>query len=154
MFQIQALPMSQFKDLFSLPDQDLAKHKTIRKTATTKPGSPCRVSLKDANIGETVILVNYFHQIHPTPYQSSHAIYVRENAVQAQCKPNEIPDVLTTRLISIRSFNAEHNMFGASVVEGNTLNLAITEAFENDDVAYLHLHNAKPGCFAASVIRA
>jgi len=154
MFQIKALPMSPFKDLFDLSDQDLAKHKATRQVVTTKPGFPCRVSLKDAEIGETVILINYFHQMHPTPYQSSHAIFVREKAVQAQCKPNELPNVLTSRLISIRAFSADHNMIGANVVEGDALKLAIIDAFEDHKVEYLHLHNAKPGCFAASVIRA
>ena len=45
-------------------------------------------------------------------------------------------------------------MIHADVLQGDGLADAITKAFENELVAYAHLHNAKPGCFAASVTRA
>ena len=44
-------------------------------------------------------------------------------------------------------------MVHADVVPGEAVAEAITAAFARDEIAYGHLHNAKPGCFAASVHR-
>ena len=47
-FQIGALGHEQFAPLFRLQNDELADHFAVRRTATTKPGFPCRVSLADA----------------------------------------------------------------------------------------------------------
>jgi Protein of unknown function (DUF1203) len=45
-------------------------------------------------------------------------------------------------------------MRGAKVVEGRLLEEAIRQVFSDGDIAYLHLHNAGPGCFNCLVQRA
>jgi hypothetical protein len=42
----------------------------------------------------------------------------------------------------------------ADVAEGAELEKPIAAMLENPEVGYLHLHYAKPGCYAASVNRA
>lgn len=153
-FQIHSLPAEDFADLFALSDEELSKINACRQTVQSKPGTPCRVSMTDAEIGETVILLNYQHQVANSPYNANHAIFVREGAAQAQLAIGEIPEVLRSRLISLRLFDSNHMMIDADVFQGEDLADAIKNAFENEQVAYAHLHNAKPGCFAASVTRA
>jgi hypothetical protein len=119
----------------------------------TCPGTPCRVSLADAQVGETVILLNYEHQTANSPYRASHTIFVRKRAEMAHPEPNEVPKVIRSRLMSLRLFDHAHMKIDADVVEGDQLAAALTNAFENSQVAYAHLHNANPGCFAASVTR-
>jgi hypothetical protein len=153
-FQIQALAAAPFEPLYGLPDDELALRGARRMRVDANPGFPCRVSLADAEIGECVILLNYEHQPNPTPYRSSHAIFVREGARQAFPKLGEVPDVLSRRLISVRAFDAAHDMTDADVVEGATLAAIIERMFQDPRVDYLHLHNAKRGCYAASVTRA
>ena len=119
-----------------------------------KPGYPCRVSLADAEIGETVILVNFQHQSAESPYQATHAIFVRQNVEQAFPGIGVVPELLKTRLISIRAFDEKHYMVKADVVDGSRLSGSIQAILQDTKVAYLHLHNAKPGCFAARVTRA
>jgi len=153
-FQIHALPSGQFEPLFALSKRELAKVRAIRMIVDAKPGYPCRVSLADAEIGETVILVNFEHRAGESPYQATHAIFVRENAKQAFPDVATVPESLQTRLISIRAFDDKHNMVGADVVEGSRLSVSIPAMLQDPGVAYLHLHNAKPGCFAARVTRA
>jgi hypothetical protein len=152
-FQIHALAPEPFAPLFALPDSELAKVQAIRMTVDSSPGYPCRVSLADAEIGETVILLNFMHQPADSPYQASHAIFVRENAEQAFPEPGVVPQVLETRLISARAFDENHRMIDAQVVDGSELSETIPAMLRDPAVAYLHLHNAKPGCFAASVTR-
>lgn len=152
-FQISALPAHAFAHLFELSDEELAKRNAVRQIVSTQPGTPCRVSLRDAEVGETVILLNHQHQPGSSPYQASHAIYVRENAEDAVVGINEVPEVITSRLVSLRCFDRDHMMIQADVMSGDAVGQAIVGAFEDNAVAYAHIHNAKPGCFAASVER-
>ena len=89
-----------------------------------------------------------------TPYRASGPIYVREGATQANPAVNEVPGQLRRRQLSVRAYSARGMMRDAAVVEGTDLETAITRLFEDPKVAYLHLHNAKPGCYAARVDRA
>lgn len=91
-FMISALKYEQFAPLFGLSDDKLVEFRAIRRTATSEPGFPCRVSLADAEIGDQLILVNYAHQDAYSPYHSSHAIFAREGAKQARPTTNEVPD--------------------------------------------------------------
>lgn len=153
-FQIHALAPDQFESLFSLSDEELAKARATRVLVEAKPGFPCRISLADAEIGETVILVNYKHQPADSPFHATHAIYVRENVQQVFPDVGTVPKVLETRLISIRAFNDRHYIVDADVVEGASLSEAIPAMLQNSTTDYLHLHNAKLGCFIARVTRA
>lgn len=152
-FQIKALPETAFAHLFELTDAELAARKARRQVVTAKPGTPCRVSMQDAEIGETVILVNHQHQPADSPYRASHAIFVREGAKQAKIAVNEVPDVIRSRQVSVRFFDHNHMMIDADVVSGDEVGPFISGAFENAAIDYAHIHNAKPGCFAASVHR-
>jgi hypothetical protein len=153
-FQIKGLPAAIFAPLFNLTDAELADHQAVRVTADRHPGFPCRVSLCDAQAGETLLLVNYEHLPVATPYRSRHAIYVRENAAEARLEVDEIPEVLRTRLLSLRSFDSAGMMIDADVMQGRDLAAAIERMFESHQAQYLHVHNAKPGCFAAWAERA
>ncbi len=153
-FQISALNIDEFSHLFGQDDTALAQFGVQRVVADDCPGYPCRVSLQDAEIGETLLMMNYEHQSAASPYRSSHAIYVREFATQASPGKNEIPELLRNRLLSVRSFDTSGMMLEADVVDGWKLERSIDQLFENDAVDYLHIHSAKRGCYAARVERA
>jgi hypothetical protein len=152
-FQIQALPATQFQPLFGQPDEYLAERGVIRMQADKSPGFPCRVSLQDAEIGETVLLLNYEHQPATTPYRATHAIFVREHAIPAQLAPGEIPALFRERTLSVRAFDNAGMMLTADLATATELQSVIHAMFANPQIAYLHLHYAKPGCFAARVER-
>ncbi|RDH41350.1 DUF1203 domain-containing protein [Zooshikella ganghwensis] len=118
------------------------------------PGYPCRVSLEDAKVGERVLLLSYTHHKATTPYQSSGPIFVRENAITAETKVNEIPYMLRHRLLSVRGYSNDGTMLEADVTEGDELEKHINGIFQNADVDYIQIHNAKPGCFNCTVVRA
>lgn len=152
-FQIHALPASAFEHLFALSNEQLAAQNAHREIVAECPGTPCRISLEDVPAGEEVIAVNYVHQPANSAYQASHAIFVRNGAQQAIPAANEIPKLLRHRLISVRAFNTKHLMIDADAVMGTELETTIGAFFDNPAVEYIHLHYAKPGCFAASVTR-
>jgi hypothetical protein len=152
-FQILAVSNDQFSHLFGLDDEALEKQGVQRKVVDCSPGFPCRVSLQDAEVGESVLLMNYEHHPVSSPFRSSHAIFVRESAVEANLKANEIPAMFKHRLLSVRAFDAKGMMIDADVVEGEGLEPLIEHFFANESAKYLHIHNARLGCYAARVER-
>ncbi len=138
-FQIHALPIDDFRPLFSLSDARLAQRRARRVRVTSRPGIPCRVSLIDAAVGEDVILTHFVHQPASGPYRASHAIFVRVHAVQARPDVDEIPALFHHRLISVRAFDAAHDMVAADIAPAGDLRGAIEELLEPDRVDYLHL---------------
>jgi Protein of unknown function (DUF1203) len=153
-FIISGLAAAPFAPFFEMPDDMLAARGAARIIAQRRPGFPCRVSLREADVGETVLLVNFEHLSGSTPYRSRYAIFVREHAAEAELAVNEIPEVLTTRLLSLRAFSAAGMLIDADVANGRDVAAAIGHMLGMCDVQYIHVHNAKPGCFAARVDRA
>ena len=153
MFQIENLPREAFAHLFDLSDAELADRNALRVTANEKPGFPCRISLKDADPGETLILTNHKHLVGPTPYAASHAVYVREAAEDYRPDPGEVPDVLGCRLLSVRGLDAQQMIVEADIVDGADLAPALERFFTLPVVQEVHIHYAKRGCFAARAVR-
>jgi len=153
-FRITGLPAKRFAHLFGLADTELARHRALRKTCDEKPGFPCRVSLEDAEPGESVLLLNYEHLPVDSPYRASHAIYVRERQLPTFDEVDAVPPALLPRLLAVRGFDAHGMMVAAEVVEGRAMVPLVEQFFANDEIAYLHAHFARRGCFAARIDRA
>lgn len=153
-FRITALDPAAFAPLFDLDDAALAARGARRVVADKSPGFPCRVSLADAEPGETLILANHVHLAGDTPYAGAHAVFVREAAVRADPAPGEVPLVLRRRLLSVRAYDAGAMMIDADVIDGKTVGPALDTLFARPEIAFVHLHYARPGCFAAAVTRA
>jgi hypothetical protein len=150
---ISADVIDQYRDL---SDQELQKHRVVRKIADEKPGFPCRVTLADAEIGESVLLLNFEHLPGLSPYRSVGPIFVRESATETYSKTNEIPEVLRvpSRLLSVRAYDGEDMLVEADVVNAMDIEQSIQQFFGDARVAYIHVHNARPGCYACRVDRA
>ena len=153
-FQLIALPSEQFAPLFNQSDAELQSEGACRVVVDEKPGFPCRVSLADAEVGETVLSVSFSHHDVSSPYRASGPIFVRSRAMTASLAANEIPAMFRHRLLSLRAYDAAAMMIGAEVVNGSELEDSIWRLFANDSVSYLHVHNALPGCYNCRVVRA
>ena len=152
-FRITGLPAERFAPLFELSDEQLAAQGAVRRIADRRaPGYPCRVSLTDSREGDELLLVNYEHHPVASPYRMRFAIYVRKGE-ETYDAVDEVPEQLRVRTLAVRSFNAEAMMLGWELAEGRSLEAAIERLFANPDAAYLHIHFAAPGCYAARVER-
>ncbi|MEM9634610.1 MAG: DUF1203 domain-containing protein [Pseudomonadota bacterium] len=152
MFQIHPLCAADFNSLNGLSDDALAERNV--QVHISDGGFPCRVSLADAAEGERVFLLNFEHQPGDTPYRSRHAIFVKEGAVESHPEEGSIPASIASRLLSVRAFDADHEMIDADVIDGSEVSDLISTFFGNPKVDYIHLHYARRGCFAAKVTRA
>jgi hypothetical protein len=152
-YRIRGLDPAPFQPLFALPDDDLAKRGVMRMKVTAKPSFPCRVTLEDREIGEQVLLLNHVSHDVANPYRASHAIFVTEGADEAAEFVDEVPPVLSTRILSLRGFDDQGLMTEALLTQPGEAEAGIRRLFENPDIATIHAHNATRGCFAARIER-
>jgi Protein of unknown function (DUF1203) len=152
-FTVRGLSPEPFQALFDLSDEELEKRRARRLIADTKPGFPCRVSLQDAEPADEVILTNFLHLPSDSPYRSTHAIYIRRAATTAASYSDSLPEMLRSRLLSVRAFDAKDMLVGADVIEGARVEEMIARFFEDPVVQFLHVHFAKPGCYACRIDR-
>lgn len=153
-FQLVALDPAQFTPLFAQSDTELKAQGIVRKFASGHPGFPCRVSLEDAAIGDELLLLPHWHHQVDSPYQALGPIYIRKGASVAQLPPDFVPAYATRRVISVRAYDHAHMLVAAEVCPGTSTAEVIISLFGERDVAYIHLHNAKQGCFSCLVNRA
>jgi uncharacterized protein DUF1203 len=115
---------------------------------------PCRRCLRDAEPGERVVLLSYdpFVGNSATPYRQPGPIYVHEYGC-AYVASDETPDQLASRVLSVRSFGRDDFMLGGVVIQGSELQETADRLLADDTVAYVHVHNAGPGCFAVRIDR-
>lgn len=149
---VRGLDPVPYQPLFGLSDEELAMRGVVRMTVTT-PTFPCRVSLTDRALGETVLLVNHVSHDVAGPYRASHAIFVTEGAEEAAEYVDRVPPVFEKRILSLRGFDKDGMMTDAILTQPGEADTGIRKLFENDDIVSIHAHNATRGCFAARIER-
>lgn len=152
-YRITGLSPEPFADLIGQDAATLANHGAMRVTATAKPGYPCRITLEDAEPGETLILLNHVSHDVATPYRSAYAIYVREAPGETGSFEDAVPPVFAHRPISFRAFDSAGMLRNAALALPGEADATIRALFESTEIAYLHAHNSAHGCFAAKVER-
>ncbi len=152
-FRITGLSPEPYVALYGLSDAALLEKGVVRRIVDESPGYPERIELRDAEVGESLLLLNHTYQPADTPYHGRHAIFIREGAQEAAQFINEVPEVMRRRTLSLRAFNAEHFIVEADLVAGAEASQAIERLFALPGVTYLHAHYAKYGCFAARIDR-
>jgi len=153
-YLVSGLPPGPFLPLFGRDDAALRAHGAARIVADASPGYPCRVTLEDAAPGETLLLLHWPHLDVRTPYRSGGPIFVREAATRAAVFRNRVPEQQRSRLLSVRAYDVAGWMRDAEVDEGTRLEALIERFFADPGIAFLHVHNARRGCYACRVDRA
>jgi hypothetical protein len=153
-YQLRGLEPALFEKLWDLDEAALAE-RGMRRMRSDKPvGFPCRISLEDTPVGEEVMLLPFVHQDSRSPYRASGPIFVRRGQQAAARIANALPTYLTLRPLSVRAYDAADEMVDAEVVDGTQAEPLIERFLACEDVAYLHVHYARRGCFACRVDRA
>lgn len=152
-FLIHGLDPQLFARAFTLSDAELAATGGLRRVADSAPGYPCRVSLEDAAVGDELVLVHYEHHAVAGPYRASGPVYARR-AATAKVVLDRVPDLLARRLVSVRAYDDGGLLVHADVLDGRELAAALDKTLGQRATAYVHVHYAKPGCYAARVTRA
>jgi hypothetical protein len=152
-WQLSGLDPAPFEPLFAMPDEELRHLGALRRTADKDFGFPCRISLEDAPVGAELLLLPYEHHAAASPYRASGPIFVRRRAMRRELEPGELPPCVTRRLISLRAYDRAAMMIEASVTDGVAVGAALDDLFADRAIAYVHLHNARRGCYSCRASR-
>jgi hypothetical protein len=153
-FRITGLPAEDLAHLFALSDEELVARGAVRRSADARtPGYPCRVSLTDSRPGDELLLVNYEHHPVSSPYRMRFAVYVRKGE-ETYDAIDEVPEQLRIRTLAVRAFDTDAMMVGWELIDGRQVEAAVQRLFADPRAAYLHVHYAAPGCYAARIDRA
>lgn len=151
-YVIEGLDPGLFAPLFACDPASLATQ-NICQVMAEDDDYPCRIALSGAVKGDRLLLVNYEHQPAASPYRSAHAIYVAEGSRIKGVFRNYVPAIMRSRILSIRAFDTADMMIDADIIMGTEAESLIEQLFAYPATAYLHVHFAKRGCFAATVKR-
>jgi hypothetical protein len=153
-YRITGIDPAPYRHLYGLSDDELASRGVVRMIVDKKPSYPCRVSLTDREIGESVLLLNHLSHDVGNPYRASHAIFVTEGVQEAGEYVDEVPPVFEPRVLSLRGFDADGMMADAILTQPGEADAGIRKLFENPAIRTIHAHNATRGCFSAKIERA
>lgn len=151
-FRLIGLPSGHFRHLAFLSDAELKERSVLRLSA--EPGFPCRVTLRDADVGAPVLLLHYYHHgVVSSPYRSSGPIFVSEGNNETAVFENDIPGEMRERVYSARSYGADGFMVDGRLATGTELEELLEQMLRPERVEFIHLHHARRGCFACRVER-
>ena len=151
---VKGLSSEPYRHLYGKSDTELATYGVKRYVADKKPGFPDRIEMRDAEIGESLLLLNHVSIDKQSPYRASHAIFIREGAEQSYEAINKIPDVMISRLLSLRAFDENGMIIDAEVATGDDIQNVIERFLESDKVSHIDAHNAARGCYSGRIVRA
>ena len=152
-YRITGLDPAPYRPLFGLSEEELSRRGVVRMIVTEKPSFPCRVSLTDRDIGESVLIVNHVSHDVTNPYRASHAIFVTEGAEEAAEYVDKVPPVFEPRVLSLRGFDEDGMMIDAILTRPGEAEAGIRKLFETPEIEIIHAHNAVRGCFSAKIER-
>ena len=124
-------------------------HRTLAES-----GEPCRRSLRNVRPGDALVLASYDPFVRRSPYAGEGPVYVHaEGCEPFRPEPGAISEQAAGRVLSVRAYDGDAMMTSAAVLPGEQLSEHVSQALGDEDVAFLHVHFAGPGCFAFRVDR-
>ena len=151
-YRIKGLEPAAFAPLFELSNAEL-EAKGMTRMTVDDPNFPCRISLRDCELGDEVILLNHVSHDGNNPYRASHAIFVSKSATEPADYVDTVPPALDRRILSLRAFDAQGMMVEAVLAQPGEADPAIRKLLANPAAAHIDAHNAIRGCFAARIDR-
>lgn len=127
--------------------------------ADAVPGFPCRRCLRDADIGDEMLLVSHDPFDETSPYRCASPIFLHRTTcatdpADADTAPDQdLPLQLTRRQLSVRAFDDQAMMIDAAVIDGTDLDETLRRFFGEELTELVHVHNAGRGCWATTITR-
>jgi hypothetical protein len=113
--------------------------------------SPCRRCLRNAKIGDALVLAPYNPFTLESPYAGEGPVFVHADGCAAhEPVTGALSEQVFGRMLSVRAYDAQAMMHGAEVLPGEQL-AERAAALLDSSTAFLHVHFAGPGCFAFRV---
>jgi hypothetical protein len=127
----------------------------VRRVVADGSGSyPCRRCLRDAQVGDELLLLPYDPFPAPSPYAGEGPIYVHADGCPPYEDDGSVPGFVTRRVsMSVRAYDADGMLCDCDVMTGAEVEDR-ARAMLAAGAAFVHVHNAKPGCFMCTIAAA
>ena len=146
--------MSTFA-IHPLPAGEVDTRAPSARTRAADGPSPCRRCLRNAEVGERLVLASYDPFTQRSPYAGEGPVFVHADGCEPfRPEPGAVSEQVTGRVLSVRAYDADAMMTEAAVLEGERFAESAAALLDDERVAFLHVHFAGPGCFAFRVERA
>jgi hypothetical protein len=125
---------------------------TLRRLAADH-ASPCRVCLRNVQVGEPVLLGSY-HLPRPRGiYWTPSPIFVHETPCAPFVASETIPEIVRGRMVSVRAYDAADQCVYdlGHAGDGDTIDAPLALALADPRTAFVNIHTAKPGCLLCRV---
>jgi len=137
-----------------LPAGEVDTGAPVTRRKLAESNEPCRRCLRNAAPGDALALAAYDPFTVRSPYAGEGPVFVHADGCEPFAPaPGKLSEQVAGRVLSVRAYDEEAMMTGAAVLPGERLPEHVAERFADDDVAFLHVHFAGPGCFAFRVDR-
>jgi hypothetical protein len=117
--------------------------------------SPCRHCLRDASNGEDLLLLSW-HLPRPRGiYWTPSPIFLHARDCPRFDAPNVIPDIVRSRLVSVRAYDADGMCLYdlGHTGDGAEIDAPLAHAIGDGRTVFVNIHTAKPGCLLCQVER-
>jgi hypothetical protein len=122
----------------------------VAQAADSSP-FPVRCCLTDASADEGVLLLSLQPPCADSPYTAASPVYVHSHRCGGYRADGSVPEMLRSRLLSLRGYDRNHMITGTEVVQGDRLEAAAGRLLATAATAYLFVHFAGPGCYACRI---
>lgn len=146
-FQLKWLPLP------GLTPPNPTQPNAVTYVADAEQRYPCRRCLHDGAPGEEMTLLSYDPFRGDSPYRKASPIFVHKRGCELY-RGAEMPEQQKRRPMTLQGYDASHMMVNSGSAEGGAeVERVCMEMLGDERVDYLHLHNAKSGCFSVGVER-
>jgi hypothetical protein len=122
----------------------------VAETADDSP-FPVRCCLTDASADEGVLLLSLQPSCADSPYTAASPVYIHSHSCGGYRADGTVPEMLRSRLLSLRGYDHGHMITATEVVQGDQLEAAAERLLAAAGTAYLFVHFAGPGCYACRI---
>ncbi|HLW94276.1 MAG TPA: DUF1203 domain-containing protein [Solirubrobacteraceae bacterium] len=137
--------------IHALPAGDVDTDPRRSRRVLADGPSPCRRCLRNAEIGDGLMLAPYNPFTLESPYTGEGPVFVHADGCAAhEPVAGALSEQVFDRMLSVRAYDAEAMMLAAEVLPGEEL-AERAAALLVSETAFLHVHFAGAGCFAFRV---
>lgn len=138
-----------------LPAGDVDSDSAAARSKVADGPLPCRRCLRNAEVGDDLVLAPYDPFTVRSPYAGDGPVFVHADGCERfESIPGAVSEQVGGRVLSVRAYDEAAMMTASTVFEGARFPQRAEELLADANVAFLHVHFAGPGCFAFRVDRA
>ena len=153
-FRISALPAADLDRIRATGIDDFG-HRLRTTVADEEPGTPLRCCLREAQVGERVVLIAWrpLREAPDSVYAEVGPVFVHADACPGYQDEQSYPQGFRHRQQVLRSYSATGDMLDAVITEGSGAEDAIAGLFARPGAAVVHSRNVAAGCYMFAVHR-